>query len=78
VSGIYVGSLGSGWTGNSGKSHCSTLCRLKYEEAAVEVLVYRHHCCGVVKLGTIVWSRKYCNQMSLAEELIPVFYDLAR
>lgn len=41
-----------------------------------ERLVDAHHCASVIKLATVVWCRKECDELAFGKELVPVFNDL--
>ena len=47
-----------------------------YLEGTKQRLVDAHHRAGVVELATVVWCREEGDQVSLREELVPVFDDL--
>jgi hypothetical protein len=47
-----------------------------YLEGAQQALVDTHHGTCIVKFATVVRRTEQCNELTLREELVAVFYDL--
>ena len=43
---------------------------------AHQSLIHTHHCTGIVKFATVVWSREQRHQLTLGKELITVLHHL--
>jgi hypothetical protein len=47
-----------------------------YLERAQQTLIDAHHRTRVVELSAVVWRTEKCDELTLREELVAVFYDL--
>lgn len=56
----------------------SSIFKSPYLEGAHEGLINTHHCPCIVKLATVVWSRKQCHQLPFGKKFISIFYHLNR
>lgn len=60
----------------SGNQLLLLLSRLQDLKAAEQALVNAHHGAGIVEFATIVGRAEECDQLALAEELVPVLDHL--
>ena len=47
-------------------------------ERAQKRFVHAHHRTSVVELSAVIWRREESDELTLGEELVPVFDDLMR